>query len=130
MLTGISHITLFVNNQDDALTFYQKLGFKIHTDAAFGDMRWLTICIAGNESPELALMLANTDEEKALVGKQGASCPFISLETDDCRKEYERLKGIGIVCASEPTDEPWGIATALKDLYGNNIYLCQSKVMQ
>lgn len=127
MLTKISHITLWVHDQDEALTWYKKLGFIVHTDAAFGDMRWLTICVPGTNAPEIALMKAQTDEEKMLVGKQGASSPLISLDTDDCWKEYEYLKKNGIICLNEPTDEPWGISTACKDLYGSIIHLCQPK---
>jgi catechol 2,3-dioxygenase-like lactoylglutathione lyase family enzyme len=46
MIRKMSHATIFVNNQDEALEFYRdKLGFKVHTDAMVGaDFRWLTIC--------------------------------------------------------------------------------------
>ena len=45
MIRKMSHATIFVNNQEDALSFYRdKLGFKLHTDAMVGsDFRWLTI---------------------------------------------------------------------------------------
>ena len=46
MIRKMSHATIFVNNQNEALEFYRdKLGFKVHTDAMVGeDFRWLTMC--------------------------------------------------------------------------------------
>ena len=45
MIRKMSHATIFVKNQNEALEFYRdKLGFKVHTDAMVGDdFRWLTI---------------------------------------------------------------------------------------
>jgi predicted enzyme related to lactoylglutathione lyase len=125
MITHITHITLFVAKQDDALQFYQKLGFSIHTDADFGTMRWLTLCLPGQKDVELALIKAETDEEKALVGKQAAAKPFISFQTDNCHADYERLEKAGVIFLEKPTEQPWGISAACKDLYGNILYMCQ-----
>ena len=46
MIRKMSHATIFVDNQNEALEFYRdKLGFKVHTDAMVGeDFRWLTMC--------------------------------------------------------------------------------------
>lgn len=125
MFTKITHITLFVHNQEDALNFYKKLGFTLHTDAQFGSIRWLTLNVSERKDMELVLMLAETDQEKALVGKQGASKPFITLESTDCYKDYEQLKAAGIHFDEEPAQQPWGIAVGFKDLYGNVLYICQ-----
>src|SRR3989304_4171152 len=102
MFTKITHITMFVHNQDEALAFYQKLGFVVHTDAMFGPMRWLTLHLPEQKDTELVLMLAETAQEKALVGAQGALKPFISFETTDCQKDYERLKVAGVKFTEEP----------------------------
>lgn len=126
VLTKITHFILFVSNQDEALNFYtNKLGFKIHTDAAFGAMRWLTLHLPGQPDVELALMLAETGEEKALIGKQGASKPLFTFETTDCKKDYETLSASGVEFTSEPESQPWGISASFKDLYGNALYMCQ-----
>ena len=89
MLTAVTHVTMFVHDQDATLNFYKKLGFIVHTDADFDGMRWLTLCFPGKRDFELAVMKATTDAEKALVGKQGADKPFISLESNDCHQDYE-----------------------------------------
>lgn len=126
MITNISHITLFTNSQENSLAFYtEKLGFKVHTDAQFGAMRWLTLCAPNQPNMELVLMLAETPEEKILVGKQGAHKPFLSLQSSDCIGDYERLRKAGVVFLDEPKHEPWGISVTLKDIDGNMIYMCQ-----
>ena len=125
MLTKITHITLFVHNQDDALHFYKKIGFQIHTDAQFGTMRWLTLHLPEQKDVELVLLLAETEQEKALVGKQAGLKPIISLESADCYKDYATLKAAGINFTQEPVEEPWGVSVGFKDLYGNAIYICQ-----
>jgi predicted enzyme related to lactoylglutathione lyase len=125
MLTKFTHLTLFVNDQEKALAFYQHLGFVVHTDAPFGATRWLTLCLPHDNQFELVLMKAESDAEKALVGKQGGDKPFFTLATDDCRKDYERLKRAGVQFVQEPQDEPWGVSMACTDSAGNAIYIVQ-----
>jgi Glyoxalase/Bleomycin resistance protein/Dioxygenase superfamily len=73
----------------------------------------------------LSLILAETDQDRALVGKQGGSHPFFGIVTDDCLGEYQRMKSAGIRFHGEPRVEPYGIGVTLEDLYGNQIYLNQ-----
>lgn len=128
MITRITHITLFVSNQEEALKFYvDKLGFEIHTDAKFGDFRWLTINAKNQKDFELVLFPATKPEEKALVGKQAASNPILSLETQDCQKTYLELKQNGVKFLQEPKEKPWGIDSQFQDLYGNIFNLTQPK---
>ena len=71
MIRKMSHATIFVNNQNDALEFYRdKLGFRVHTDAMVGDdFRWLTLCTNDQPDFEIILMEPNAgmlmDEETA-----------------------------------------------------------------
>ena len=126
MITKITHLTLFVNNQDEALNFYtENLGFRVHTDAMFGPMRWLTLHPFEQPHFELSIMLAENDAEKALVGKQGAEKPLFCIESTDCKKDYARLKANGVTVIGEPEEQPWGISISLKDPAGNIIYMVQ-----
>ena len=127
MIAKITHLSVFVDSQDEALAFYtEKLGFKLHTDVMHGpDMRWLTITPADQPSFEIALMQANTPEEKALVGKQALHYPMICVETADTKKTYAELKEKGVTFTEEPNEQPWGISVTFKDLYGNSIYMVQ-----
>jgi len=127
MITRITHITLFVHDQEKALNFYQQLGFRVHTDAQFGVMRWLTVCLPEQSDLEIALMKAETNHEITLIGKQAADKPLISLESSDCYADYERLHKAGVVFVEQPKKQPWGIGAVCKDLDGNLIYMCQSQ---
>ncbi|MEX0939953.1 MAG: VOC family protein, partial [Candidatus Babeliales bacterium] len=72
MIQQLTHITILVKDQERALNFYtEKLGFEIHTDAKFGDSRWLTVCPPGQKDMEFALMLPETHEGFEQIGKQG-----------------------------------------------------------
>lgn len=127
MLTKLSHVTLFVKNQDDALDFYtNKLGLKLHTDAIFGDdLRWLTVMPTAQADMELALVRAESDEEKALVGNQSGQKPFLSFACDDCEAVHQTLKNNGVKIVSAPEKQPWGTAMCVEDLYGNQLYIVQ-----
>jgi len=125
MISRVSHLTLLVLDQDEALTYYKdKLGFKVHTDVKFGDMRWLTICTEQDPNFEIALMLAGPENE-VYVGKQGGSYPLIAFETKDCAATYQALKAKGVAFDGEPKTESWGTGVGFKDLYGNLMYISQ-----
>ena len=57
MITKLSHLTIYVLNQDSALDFYtNKLGFKVVSDVPMGpDSRWLTV--SPPEQPEIEMVL-------------------------------------------------------------------------
>ena len=129
MIAKVTHTPIFVENQDKALAFYtEKLGFVLHTDALFGEnLRWLTITTKEQPTFELILSLADTDEKKALVGKQGCGMPLIAVEVDDCQKTYNDLVAKGVKEAAKPEMQPWGLSATVLDLYGNQIYLVQAQ---
>lgn len=127
MITKVTHLPIFVNNQDEALAFYtEKLGFDLNTDSQWDTMRWLTVSPKQQPYFELILTLADTPEQKALVGKQGGGMPLIAVEVDNCEKAYAELVEKGVTSAAQPETKPWGISAMVKDLYGNDIYLVQS----
>lgn len=128
MLTKITHITLFTNDQDLALNFYQKLGFKIHTDAMFGEMRWLTLHLPEQKELELVLLKAESESEKALVGKQTGDKPVFNFESSNCLADYESLSAAGVNFLAKPETQPWGTSAAFTDADGNVLYMCQSVV--
>ncbi len=128
MIKKMTHFTILVKDQDQALKFYtEKLGFELHTDAMMQDgMRWLTLSLPGQEDVEFALLKPQTKEGLDQVGKQGGAYGIGALATDDCVKAYELLKARGVDFIGEPKEEPWGIGVMFKDLYGNQFYLNQS----
>ena len=134
MIRKMSHATIFVNNQDEALSFYRdKLGFKLHTDAMVGsDFRWLTITAPDQPDFELILMepkagmlmdeaTAGQLREIMNKGVLGAG----ALHTDDCRGTYEEMKAQGVQFVSDPAERPYGIEAVFKDNSGNWFSLTQ-----
>lgn len=129
MINKITHVTLYVNDQDEAVNFYKdKLGMQVHTDAPMEDMRWLTMTPAGQTDFELVLMPAKSAATQSLVGKQSPDAPFICVSTEDCVRDVTDLKAKGVTFVQEAKVEPWGTSAMFLDLYGNMIYLVQAPV--
>jgi len=122
----VTLVKLLVSNQDEALEFYtRKLGFEVAEDSKLGDYRWLLVRLPDNKEFCINLDIARTGEQQALVGRQAADAPLFSIETDNCRREYQTLKERGVEFEGEPEARPYGTGVLMKDLYGNKIYLNQ-----
>jgi catechol 2,3-dioxygenase-like lactoylglutathione lyase family enzyme len=126
MIDKLSHTTIWVLDQDEALEFYtQKLGFEVNTDARMDDFRWLTVSSPRQPDHELILLVPGPpmmDEEsaeqvKALVAK-GVLGPG-AFQTADCRGTYAELSERGVNFLSEPTERFYGIEATLRDNSGN-----------
>jgi catechol 2,3-dioxygenase-like lactoylglutathione lyase family enzyme len=127
MIQRISHTSILVVDQDEALDFYvNKLGFEVIQDAKLGDFRWLTVAPKGQRDLEMILMplkpgpmwdQATVDTMKKLVtsGKVGGGV----LEVDDCKRTYEELKAKGVTFKSPPQERPYGIEMLMADNSGN-----------
>jgi catechol 2,3-dioxygenase-like lactoylglutathione lyase family enzyme len=119
-------VKLFVKDQDEACRFYvDKLGFVVSEDNRLGDYRWLLVHPPDTPDVAINLELAKTDEQRALVGRQGGGQPLFGLATDDCRRDYSAMKTRGVAFEGEPATMPYGTGVMLQDLYGNKIYLNQ-----
>src|SRR5262249_21582044 len=71
-------VTLFVNDQDQALHFNgDRPGFTMTEDKRLGDYRWLLVAALQSKEVGLNLELARTPEQPALVGKQGGGKPAL-----------------------------------------------------
>ena len=124
MLTDITHVTLLVEDQDEALEFYTgTLGLVVRDDVEMeeGGMegRWLTVSPSDREFPQIVLTAADTPEKHARVGSQVADHVNLVFTTDDFDAEYERLRGAGVEFRGEPTENPWGTEGLFEDPYGN-----------
>jgi catechol 2,3-dioxygenase-like lactoylglutathione lyase family enzyme len=122
----MSLLNLLVKNQDAAIEFYtHKLGFVVVEDAPFGPSRWVTLRLPDDPVLSIALNLARSEEDLALVGKQAGSQPLLGIVTDDCMSEYRWMKDAGVKFHGEPQVQLYGTGVLLEDLYGNKIYLNQ-----
>jgi catechol 2,3-dioxygenase-like lactoylglutathione lyase family enzyme len=138
MLKQITHVNVWVHDQDEALAFYtEKLGMELRGDVTvpeMGDFRWVTAGPPGQ--PDVALVFMAVpgppvlDAETAgqindLMAKGAAGAIFLS--TDDCQATYEELKGRGVEFIEEPSERPYGIDAALRDPSGNHIRLTETR---
>jgi catechol 2,3-dioxygenase-like lactoylglutathione lyase family enzyme len=74
MITKVTHASIWVKDQDEALKFYRDtLGFKVVSDdsTSMAGYRWLTVAPSQQAGFELVLNLATTPEQLAGVGRQG-----------------------------------------------------------
>jgi len=138
MLKQLTHVNVWVDDQDEALAFYtEKLGMELRDDATvpeMGNFRWLTVGPPGQPDIALTLMAVpgppvfdtdTRDQLKTLVAKGAAGGLFFS--TDDCQATYEELKSRGVEFQQEPTEQPYGIDAAIRDPSGNQIRVVQSR---
>jgi catechol 2,3-dioxygenase-like lactoylglutathione lyase family enzyme len=125
MSQGVGTVGLYVRDQDEALAFYEKVGFRVHTDVRNGDYRWLTVEHADQPSLQLGLFkpgppvhdAATAQQLNALVAK-GAMPPLV-LVVDDCRAMYERLRARGVEFTQEPVDRFGNVDAGFRDPSGN-----------
>ena len=127
MSNKLGFVTILVNDQKRALDFYtNKLDFKVEMDNTMPNgFRWLVVHAKDQPDFGITLILADTDEKKARVGSQVANHAFLTLQTDDCRRDYELFKSRGIRFFGEPTQNPWGTEVIFEDLYGNRFDMIQ-----
>lgn len=126
MITELSHTTIWVLDQDEAVDFYtQKLGFEVRADSRMDGFRWVTVSPPSQPDHQLILLeprppMMDDDaaaQVKALLAK-GVLGPGV-FETDDCAATFEELKGRGVNFLSEPTERFYGIEATFRDNSGN-----------
>ena len=125
MITKVTHATIWVKDQDEALKFYRdKLGFKVVSDDAnsMPNYRWLTVAPPQQNGFEIVLNLATTPEQLAGVGRQG----IFVLNSTDIHADYAALKAKGVKLQTEVNVNPWGSDFVFEDLYGNDFDLVQA----
>ncbi|MER5650717.1 VOC family protein [Streptosporangium sp. NPDC002524] len=133
MFTAITHSQIYVLDQDEALDFYVgKLGLEVNADIDLGGMRWLTVNVPGHperqillERPGGPMMSEETARQVRELVTKGAMGGQLILSTDDCRKTYETLLGLGVEFTEEPTERPYGIDCGLRDPFGNHLRFTQ-----
>lgn len=147
MITRMSHISLFVTDQDKAYDFYvNKLGFKVNTDVTMPAhgceegqeppadapmFRWLTLNAPDQPDFEIILMSIDSfesEDRKAIghllsKGIMGAGVFY----TPNCMATYEELKAKGVEFKSEPREQFYGIECIMYDGCGNWFSMTEPK---
>jgi catechol 2,3-dioxygenase-like lactoylglutathione lyase family enzyme len=134
MITNVSLVTIWVNDQAAARDFYvDKLGFEVATDVKMGDgYWWLTVCHRAHRELELTLMKPGPpldDESAAAVRRMQAkgSLGAVGLATDDCVATCRELRARGVEFVQEPADRPYGVEAIIRDNSGNWLVVVERK---
>ncbi len=125
----IKTMNQYVDDQEKALRFYtEKLGFVKKADFSQGNYRWLTVVAADDPSgvelvlqPSAFVPAAQTYQQA--LHEQGM--PAVMFFVDDVKKDYERLKALGVAFTKPPTKTTGSTITMLDDTCGNLIQLTQ-----
>jgi len=117
----IAHISLLVNDYDEAIEFYiSKLHFVLLEDNDLSETkRW--VLVAPSNSSECCILLAKaaSEEQKSRVGNQTGGRVFLFLYTDDFLRDYQNLLDQKVEIVRQPSVENYGQVAVFKDLYGN-----------
>ena len=136
MITKMSHVSVYVLDQEKAYEFYvNTLGFEVRTDAPMGEgMRWLTV--GPKDQPDLEIVLMpiqagmmfteDTAKQMRELVKNG-TFGFGVFETADIHATYEELLAKGVAFSKKPTKEFYGIEAIFKDDSGNWFSLGQKE---
>jgi predicted enzyme related to lactoylglutathione lyase len=136
MISRMSHATVYVTDQDQAIEFYRdKLGFNVLNDVKMeGGFRWVTVAPKDQSDFEIALMEPtpgfmfseeDANQLRSLItnGKLGGGV----FNTPNCQATYEELSSRGVEFMSPPAERPYGIEALFKDNSGNWFSLTQHK---
>lgn len=136
MIQKLSHATIYVLDQEQALDFYtNKLGFEVRSDITVeGGFRWLTVGPKSQPELELVLFAAKPAHlwDEATVGHLRAILEKGVLgvgvfDTADCHATYAELKAKGVEFVAPPQEQPYGIEATFKDNSGNVFSLMQHR---
>ncbi|WP_086929625.1 VOC family protein [Agarilytica rhodophyticola] len=122
MKQSIVHVSLVVNDYDEAIAFYtQKLNFTLVEDIVMDDAgkRWVLVAPPGSQGIALLLAKASNSEQAEHIGSQTGGRVFLFLSTDNFARDYTAMKEKGITFTRGPNHMEYGTVAVFKDLYGN-----------
>ena len=121
-------MSVLVDDQAKALSFYtEKLDFIVKNDIPLGEHRWLTV--VSKEAPEGTELLLEPIAHPAAGPFKSAlvndGIPAASFKVDDLKKEFERLRHLGVEFTVEPMDAGTVRMAVFDDTCGNLIQLIE-----
>ena len=121
MKQRIAHISLVVEDYDEAIAFYtQKLNFTLIEDTALSeDKRWVVVAPYGAKECSLLLAKAADEQQQTRVGMQTGGRVFLFLFTDDFWRDYNNMVKKEVKFVRPPEQMPYGLVAVFQDLYGN-----------
>lgn len=125
----LSHLSLLVNDYDEAIAFYtQKLDFELVKDERLSETkRWVIVKPKGQGDASILLAKADGETQKNFVGNQTGGRVFLFITTDNFDRDLANLKKHNVKIVREPSTEVYGRVLVFEDLYGNKWDLIESK---
>ncbi|MFD1505456.1 VOC family protein [Georgenia yuyongxinii] len=122
----ITHMSLFVDDQEKALAFYTDvLGFVKKTEIPMGDVKWLTV--VSPEAPDGTELVLEPSNHPAVAPFRNAliedGIPFTSFAVEDVKAEHARLTALGVHFTQPPTEMGPVTTAVLDDTCGNLIQI-------
>ena len=112
-------MSLLVPGYDEAIEFFQKIGFDLLEDTDLGEgKRWVRVAPPGAETAIL-LARAADQEQRSMIGNQGGGRVWLFLETDDFSSDYNRMKEAGVEFEEAARKEAYGTVAVWRDPWGN-----------
>lgn len=130
MKQSIAHITLVVDDYDEAIKFYTKtLDFELNEDSYIPEQnkRWVLITPPNSEGCAILLARASDEQQRKVIGNQTGGRVFLFLSTDDFWRDYKNYIDRGVSFIRKPTEFEYGTVAVFEDLYGNKWDLIQHK---
>lgn len=120
MKQQLGQLTLLVRDYDEAIIYYtQILGFELLEDTPMSETkRWVRVSPPGSAC-HLLLAKAVGEAQETQIGNQTGGRFFLFLYTDDFYRDFHTYRSKGVEFLREPAEEPYGIVSVFKDLYGN-----------
>lgn len=126
---SIAAIALLVPDYDTAITYYvDVMGFELVEDTQLSPTkRWVQVSPSLNNGPSLLLAQADSEDQRAAIGKQAGDRVFLFLNTDNFERDYHNLTQAGVQFLEEPRYESYGSVAVFQDVFGNKWDLIERK---
>ncbi|WP_332897415.1 MULTISPECIES: VOC family protein [unclassified Haladaptatus] len=131
MIERLAFVTVYVEDQDDALDFYTNtLGFvpREDTEVAPG-VRWVTVTPWAQTEVAIALEKPHDEfhgpETAARMRAQIGNATPWAYVVHDCRGTIEQLAEGNVTIRQQPAERLFGLEAVIEDLYGNPLVLVE-----
>lgn len=119
-MASIAAVNLLVHDVDEALAYFAgRLSFDVVEDGVSDGRRRVVVAPAGGAGSALVLKEADTDDRRAMVGRQGGGVVLFFLETDDFARDHQRMLAAGVNFLEAPRYEIYGVVAVFEDIAGN-----------